>query len=103
MSIFHSLKIVCRGSETQRQVGDNLNYLFERFRPNYFCIVFQLASDRLIRNSLCYICRNVDRQIIVISNYMAIPVDNRKNRIYFWYISITSVNHVIKKPSIKKM
>ena len=33
-SIFHSLDVVGRGSETQLQVGDrdNLNYLIERFR-----------------------------------------------------------------------
>ena len=31
MSIFHLLEVVCCGSETQLQVGENLNYLIQRF------------------------------------------------------------------------
>ena len=27
MSIFHQPEVVCRGSETQRQVGENLNIM----------------------------------------------------------------------------
>ena len=33
MSNFHPLEVVCRGSETQLQVGENLNYLIQRFNP----------------------------------------------------------------------
>ena len=29
MGNFHPLEVVCRGSEIQLQVGDNLNYLFQ--------------------------------------------------------------------------
>ena len=32
MSNFHSLEVVGRGSETQLQVDENLNYLFRRFK-----------------------------------------------------------------------
>ena len=32
MKIFHSLEVVGRGSETQLQVGENLNYLIYRFK-----------------------------------------------------------------------
>ena len=32
MSDFHLLKVVDRGSETQFQVGENLNDLIQRFR-----------------------------------------------------------------------
>ena len=33
MNKFHPLEVVGRGSETQLQVGENLNYLMERFNP----------------------------------------------------------------------
>ena len=32
MSNCHPLEVVGRGSETQLQVGEKLNYLFERFK-----------------------------------------------------------------------
>ena len=32
MSNFQSLEVVCRGSETQLLVGENLNYLISRLR-----------------------------------------------------------------------
>ena len=31
MSNFHPLEVVARGSETQLQVGENLNYIIYRF------------------------------------------------------------------------
>ena len=34
MSNFHPLEVVGRGSETQLQVGENLNYLIDHFRVN---------------------------------------------------------------------
>ena len=32
MSNFHPLEVVDRGSETQLQVGEKLNYLIQRFK-----------------------------------------------------------------------
>ena len=32
MSIFHLFEVVGRGSETQLQMGENLNYLILRFK-----------------------------------------------------------------------
>ena len=34
MSNFHPLEVVGRGSEAQFQVGENLNYLFNRVKIN---------------------------------------------------------------------
>ena len=33
MGNFHSLEVVGRGSETQLQVSENSNYLFQRINP----------------------------------------------------------------------
>ena len=35
MSNFHPLEVVGRASETQLQVGENLNYLIQRFMVKY--------------------------------------------------------------------
>ena len=32
MSNFHPLDVVCRGSETQLQVGENSNHITQRFK-----------------------------------------------------------------------
>ena len=35
MTNFHPLEVVARGSETQLQMGGNLNYLFDRFKGEH--------------------------------------------------------------------
>ena len=40
MSYFHPLEVVGRCSETQLQVGENLSYLFERFKCKNDCMVY---------------------------------------------------------------
>ena len=35
MSKFHPLEVVCRGSETQLQVGENLSNITQHFKGSY--------------------------------------------------------------------
>ena len=46
MDNFHSLEVVCRGSETQLQVGEN--YLIYRFK-GYYTIVDRLITMRVFQ------------------------------------------------------
>ena len=49
MGNFHPLEVVGRGSETQLLVGENLNYLIQRFKVyNRRIKLFVCNRDRLI-------------------------------------------------------
>ena len=53
MSNFHPLEVVGRGSETQLQVGDNLNSLIQRFKGYTVCdILLNSASDLILVMSI---------------------------------------------------
>ena len=62
MCIFHQLEVVCRGSETQLQVGEHLNYLIERLKDGDLSLsevadtpINNLAKDIDVNNHLKFL------------------------------------------------
>ena len=47
MTNVHQLEVVDRGSETQLQVGENLNNLIERFKVNSFNSIYKRTCNQL--------------------------------------------------------
>ena len=53
MSNFHPLEVVGRGSETQLQVGENLNSIIQRFKGYTVCdILLNSANDLILEMSI---------------------------------------------------
>ena len=54
MCIFHQLEVVCRGSETQLQVGEHLNYLIERLKDG------DLSLSEVADTPINILAKNID-------------------------------------------
>ena len=52
MTDLHPLEVVARGSETQLQVGENLNYLIQRFKAK-----LTLVQLLVIAGFITYACQ----------------------------------------------